>query len=137
VWRHWLEGLAVHHQLIRYDELGSGLSDWNANDFSLDAWLEDLDAVVSAAGLKRFPLLGLSRGAPTAIAYAACYPQRVSHLILCGGYVRGWQNRILARKRKKSWICFTSSFAWVGANPTQLLDRFSQACLYRMALQSR
>jgi pimeloyl-ACP methyl ester carboxylesterase/DNA-binding CsgD family transcriptional regulator len=87
--------------LIRYDERGSGLSDWNANDYTLDAWLEDLDAVVSAAGLKRFPLLGLSRGAPTAIAYAARYPQQVSHLILCGGYVRGWQKRDISEEKKE------------------------------------
>ena len=89
VWRHWLEGLARNHTLVRYDERGSGLSDWDVTDFSIDAWVRDLEAVVDTLGLERFPLLGISQGASVCIAYAVRHPERVTHLILYGGYTRG------------------------------------------------
>jgi DNA-binding SARP family transcriptional activator/pimeloyl-ACP methyl ester carboxylesterase len=89
VWRHWMTGLARHRTLVRYDERGCGLSDWNVEDFSLDAWVQDLETVVDTLGLKSFPLLGISQGASIAIAYAVRHPDKVSHLILYGGYARG------------------------------------------------
>ena len=98
VWRHWLEALAESHELIRYDERGCGLSDWDVADFTLEAWVQDLEAVVDAAGVERFPLLGISQGGPIAITYAVRHPERVSHLILYGSYVRGKLNRNLSPK---------------------------------------
>jgi DNA-binding SARP family transcriptional activator/pimeloyl-ACP methyl ester carboxylesterase len=89
VWRHWLEGLSRRHQLIRYDERGCGLSDRDAPAHSFDAWISDLEAVVDAAGLDRFPLLGISQGGAVAIAYAARHPERVSHLVIYGSYAQG------------------------------------------------
>jgi pimeloyl-ACP methyl ester carboxylesterase/DNA-binding CsgD family transcriptional regulator len=93
VWRHWLTELSRDHLLIRYDERGNGLSDRDVDDLSFDAWVSDLEAVVDARGLDRFPLLGISQGAAVAIAYTARHPERVSQLILYGGYLRGWNNR--------------------------------------------
>jgi pimeloyl-ACP methyl ester carboxylesterase/DNA-binding CsgD family transcriptional regulator len=101
VWRHWLESLARHHRLIRYDERGCGLSDWKVKEFSLEAWVDDLEAVVAIEGLERFPLLGISRGGPIAITYAVRHPEKVSHLILYGSYTRGWQNRELSSDQRK------------------------------------
>ncbi|MGH3359677.1 MAG: alpha/beta fold hydrolase [Nocardioidaceae bacterium] len=89
IWAHWLDALARHHRLIRYDERGCGLSDWEVADFGFDAWVNDLELVVDAAGLDRFPLLGISQGGAVAIAYAVRHPHRVSHLILSGAYARG------------------------------------------------
>lgn len=89
IWSHWLDGLAHHHRLVRYDERGCGLSDWNVPDLSFDAWVDDLELVVDAAGLDRFPLLGVSQGGAVAIAYAARHPERVSGLVLVGAYCRG------------------------------------------------
>jgi DNA-binding SARP family transcriptional activator/pimeloyl-ACP methyl ester carboxylesterase len=89
VWRHWMTGLARRRTLVRYDERGCGLSDWNVEDFSLDAWVQDLETVVDTLGLERFPLLGISQGASIAITYAVRHPEKVSHLILYGGYARG------------------------------------------------
>ncbi|HET8835453.1 MAG TPA: alpha/beta fold hydrolase [Gemmatimonadales bacterium] len=89
VWRPFLEGLAARHTVIRYDERGSGLSDWNAPDLSFESWVRDLESVVDVVGLRRFPLLGISQGGPIAIAYAVRHPERVSHLILYGAYARG------------------------------------------------
>ncbi len=93
VWQHWLHELSSHHRLIRYDARGSGLSDRNVADFSTDALVCDLEAVVDAADVQRFALLGISQGASTCIAYAARHPEKVSHIVLFGGYARGRLHR--------------------------------------------
>ena len=90
VWRHFLLELSRHHRLIRYDQRGTGLSDWAVEDFSFEAWVSDLETVVDAAGLEQFTLLGISQGSPVSIAYAVRHPDRVSKLILHGGYAKGW-----------------------------------------------
>jgi pimeloyl-ACP methyl ester carboxylesterase/DNA-binding winged helix-turn-helix (wHTH) protein len=89
VWRHWLRELSRDHTLLRYDERGCGLSDHDAADLSFESWVSDLETVVDAAGLDRFPLLGLSQGCAVAIAYAVRHPERVTRLALYGGYVQG------------------------------------------------
>ena len=93
VWRHWLRELSRDHRLVRYDERGCGMSDPDAGAAGLDAWVSDLEAVVDAAGLDRFPLLGISQGGPVAIAYATRHPGRVTKLVLYGTYARGWARR--------------------------------------------
>lgn len=89
VWRHWLRDLAFDHTLIRYDERGCGLSDWEVPDLSFEAWVRDLETVVDAMALARFDLLGISQGGAVAVAYAARHPERVNHLVLYGAYLRG------------------------------------------------
>lgn len=89
IWRHWIEGLSRHRTLWRYDERGCGLSDRDPREVSLEAWVRDLEAVVDAAKLERFALLGLSKGVAVAIEYTSRHPDRVSELILYGGYARG------------------------------------------------
>ncbi|HSJ63585.1 MAG TPA: alpha/beta fold hydrolase [Gemmatimonadaceae bacterium] len=101
VWRHWLRELSRCNTLIRYDERGCGLSDRDVEDFTLDAWVRDLEAVVDALGLERFPLLGISQGGPIAIAYAIRHPERVSHLILYGSYARGRGHRQLSDRERQ------------------------------------
>jgi class 3 adenylate cyclase/pimeloyl-ACP methyl ester carboxylesterase len=93
VWRHLLEELAKDHLLIRYDERGNGLSDWNVDDISFDAFVRDLEAVVDAVGLERFALLGISQGCAVSIAYTVRHPERVTRLVLHGGYTKGWAKR--------------------------------------------
>jgi pimeloyl-ACP methyl ester carboxylesterase len=93
VWRHWLVELSRRFRLVRYDERGCGLSDWDIGRFSFDDWVDDLEAVVDAAGLDRFALLGISQGGPVAIAYAARHPERVSHLVLLGSFAKGRRKR--------------------------------------------
>ena len=90
VWRHWFRYLSSRRQLVRYDARGCGLSDWNVADFSLGAHVADLEAVVAAAKLERFPLIGISQGGAVAIEYALRHPERVSQLILFGAFARGW-----------------------------------------------
>ncbi len=89
VWMHWLEALSQDHAYIRYDQRGCGLSDRSPPSNSIEAWIEDLEAVVEAQGLKRFRLFGMSQGGAIAIAYAARHPERVSRLVLFGAYARG------------------------------------------------
>ncbi|MBV8799892.1 MAG: alpha/beta fold hydrolase [Alphaproteobacteria bacterium] len=90
VWRHFVLGLAHRHTLIRYDARGEGLSQRDVDEISFDKWLTDLETVVDAAKLDRFILLGVSQGASVSIAYAVRHPERVSHLILHGGFARGF-----------------------------------------------
>jgi pimeloyl-ACP methyl ester carboxylesterase/DNA-binding winged helix-turn-helix (wHTH) protein len=89
VWSHLLHWLADGRQLIRYDARGNGLSDRDVLDISFEAFVQDLEAVVNAAGLERFALFGASQGCAFSIAYAVKYPERVSRLVLYGGFARG------------------------------------------------
>jgi pimeloyl-ACP methyl ester carboxylesterase/DNA-binding winged helix-turn-helix (wHTH) protein len=93
IWSHLLHALAAECQLIRYDERGNGLSDWDVDDISFEAFVRDLETVVDAAGLKRFSLFGISQGAAVSIAYAVRHPERVERLILYGGFARGRTRR--------------------------------------------
>ena len=101
VWRHWLKGLSENNTLVRYDERGCGLSDWNVDNFDLDSWVMDLETVVDEMGLERFPLLGISQGASIAIEYTVRHPEKVSGLILYGGYTRGRLHRNLTAEQKE------------------------------------
>ena len=101
VWRHWLVGLARGRQFIRYDERGCGLSAHDVDDFSIDAFVRDLEAVVDDLALERFPLLGVSQGGPIAISYAARHPERVSHLILLGAYAHGRLRRATTEEQRR------------------------------------
>ncbi len=107
VWRPLLDELGRSFAVTRYDQRGNGLSDWDAEISSLDVFVDDLSAVVDAAGLDRFAIYGTSQGAPIAIAYAARHPQRVSHLILQGGYVRGRMLRAAAAEREQGQALLT------------------------------
>lgn len=89
IWRHWYAALSRHHRLVRYDERGTGLSQRDVDYGSFDLWVHDLETVVEAAGLDRFPLLGISRGGSIAIAYAVKHPERVTHLVLHGAFAAG------------------------------------------------
>jgi len=89
IWRHWYRALSAHHRLVRYDERGNGMSQRDVADVNFDTWIRDLETVVDAAGLERFPLLGISRGGPIAIAYAVKHPERVTQLVLYGAFAAG------------------------------------------------
>lgn len=127
VWRHWFDFLSDGRTLIRYDPRGSGLSDRTVHDFSLDRWIDDLDAVVECAGLTRFPLIGLCQGGAVAAAYAARYPDRISRLVLYDSYLFGayadgvpdrlaQEARALARMIEVGWGKKTGAFREVFAN---------------------
>jgi len=91
IWAPIFQELARDHRFIRYDERGNGMSEDQVADISFNAFVDDLETVVDAAGIDRFPLLGMSQGCAVAIEYAVRHPERVSHLILWGGYAAGWR----------------------------------------------
>jgi pimeloyl-ACP methyl ester carboxylesterase/DNA-binding CsgD family transcriptional regulator len=94
VWRHWVRFLAEHFRAVRFDERGCGMTDWNVGDLSFERWVEDLEAVANAAAPgEPAILLGISQGAAACIAYAVRHPERVSHIVLYGGYARGIARR--------------------------------------------
>jgi len=93
IWSELLHELAASHWLVRYDERGNGLSDWDVDDISFEAFVRDLESVVDAAGLDRFALLGISQGCAVSIVYAIRHPERISHLVLYGGFARGRARR--------------------------------------------
>ena len=101
VWRHWLEGLAQGRTLVRYDERGCGLSDHDVEEWSLEAFVHDLETVVDVLDLERFPLLGLSQGGPVAMTYIDRHPERVSHLILVGSYAQGRVRRARSDEERR------------------------------------
>jgi len=119
VWRPWLAALSGHHHYIRYDQRGCGLSDADVRDFSLDAWVGDLEAVVDGLGLQRFPLLGMSQGGAVAIAYAVRHPERVSQLVLVGAYGRGALRRAAteAERLESTTLINLMRVGWGRDNP--------------------
>lgn len=118
VWRPFLRSLAERYRLIRYDPRGNGLSDWDVEDISFDAFVRDLESVIDATGLERFPLLGISQGCAVSIAYAIRNPTRVSHLILYGGVVQGRLKRGSAADVSQSEAMITlMGQGWGQENP--------------------
>jgi class 3 adenylate cyclase/pimeloyl-ACP methyl ester carboxylesterase len=89
VWGHLLRALAGDNTLVRFDQRANGLSDWDVPEITFDSMVDDLAAVVDAAGLERFPLIGISQGCSFSIAYAVRNPARVSRLVLYGGFAAG------------------------------------------------
>jgi len=99
VWRHWFGLFSWHHRLYPYDVRDSGLSDWVETNPSFDWQVRDLEQIADAAELERFALLGISQGASVAIEYAARHPERVSQLVIHGGFVQGWARRGVESQR--------------------------------------
>jgi class 3 adenylate cyclase/pimeloyl-ACP methyl ester carboxylesterase len=101
IWRHLYRELSRDHTLIRYDARGNGLSDRDVEDISFKTFVSDLETVVDAAGLERFALLGISQGCAVSIAYAVRHPERVTRLILYGGYAVGSAKRARSAAEKE------------------------------------
>jgi len=144
VWRHWLEFFTDNFRLIRYDERGCGMSDWDA-DLTFARWVDDLETIIDAADLREpFTLLGVSQGAAVCVNYAARHPERVARLILYGGYSRGWAQRGDASAESECRaIADLARIGWGRSNPafrqiftsrfiprgtTEQLDWFNELC---------
>ena len=118
IWGRLLTDLSRDQCLIRYDERGNGLSDWDVGDLSFEAFVEDLETVVDGLGLERFPLLGISQGCAVSIEYAARHPERVSHLILLGGYAAGWRHIASpAEAEQREAVITLAQHGWGQDNP--------------------
>ncbi|BFM13248.1 hypothetical protein R50072_34010 [Simiduia litorea] len=118
IWSPLFRDLATDHHFLRYDERGNGLSDWDVKDISFNAFVEDLETVVATSKLEKFALLGISQGASVSIEYAIKHPERVSHLILFGGYAAGWRiDSSEEQMREREAILTLTEVGWGQSNP--------------------
>jgi pimeloyl-ACP methyl ester carboxylesterase/DNA-binding CsgD family transcriptional regulator len=119
VWRHWIHFLSRHFRLVRYDERGCGMTDWEVGDLSIPRWTDDLERVIDAAAPDGpITLLGISQGGAACLQYAVRHPERVSGLILYGAYARGTQRRPNAMgAREYDAIIELARAGWGRENP--------------------
>lgn len=118
IWSPMFRDLASDHLFLRYDERGNGLSDWELENLSFKAFVEDLETVISAHRLQKFALLGISQGASVSIDYAVKHPEKVSHLILFGGYASGWRvNASDDLTKEREAIMTLTATGWGQNNP--------------------
>lgn len=125
IWRPFLDRLNSSFRVTRYDQRGNGLSDWDIGELSLDQFVDDLTAVVDAARLERFALYGSSQGAPIAVAYARRFPERVSHLVLHGGFVEGRLIRMREGERQQAEAILTLMRHGWGRAGSAFIDAFA------------
>jgi pimeloyl-ACP methyl ester carboxylesterase/DNA-binding winged helix-turn-helix (wHTH) protein len=124
IWRPLLNELGKSHTVIRYDQRGNGLSERDVDDLSLDAFVADLETVVDAAGLDRFAIYATSQGVPVTIEYAARHPERLSGIILHGGFYKGRLLRSEADREQAEAYLSLMRHGW-GAEGSQFLQAFA------------
>ena len=119
IWRPIYRGLSRDNTFVRYDARGNGLSDRELPDLCFEDFVSDLETVVDAAGLDRFALHGLSQGCAVSIAYAVRHPERVSHMVLLGGYSVGWKKRARTQAEKEAGDAMVTlmRIGWGQENP--------------------
>ncbi|MFG1494984.1 alpha/beta fold hydrolase [Saccharospirillum sp. HFRX-1] len=118
IWSPLFQDLATDHRFVRYDQRGSGLSEWEVEDLSFESSVSDLETVVAASNTNQFALLGIAQGAAVAIAYAVKHPEKVSHLILFGGYaVSSGLTASADTKREKEALITLAKSGWSRDNP--------------------
>ena len=121
LWRHWIRFFSDHFRFVRYDERGCGLSDREPPDVSVERWTSDLEEICDAARRpgEPFALLGISQGSYACIHYAVRHPERVSHMVLYGGYARGYLRRGNANvEREYRAIVEAIRVGWGKGNPS-------------------
>lgn len=140
-------GLGPGLQIVRYDARGTGLSDRSRIDFSIEAQIRDLEAILEATGHEQFVLFGRRHGAPLAITYAALYPERVSHLVLSIPHARGREMRPLfenlglesvSEMTEEQWKSHTRmmAIATVGLMPNRMAEGLARSYRESMTPES-
>ena len=117
VWRHFVSELSSHFTLVRYDARGNGMSDWEVDEISFEAFVKDLEAVVETVGLEKFALLGISQGCPVSVAYTVRNPGRVDKLVLLGGFAAGSLIRSPAEREAREAMLTLVKTGWGKDNP--------------------
>jgi len=135
------------YRVVHYDSRGSGLSDRSAVDFSMEAMIRDLEAVVARSGFESFVLAAASTAVPIAVTYAVAHPERVSHLILVDGcaafsdFAQSPAYKASVQLLDADWVIFTETFAqvlWAPANPEfgRQLAEYMRACCEPEAMRA-
>ena len=118
IWMHLYRFLAEGHTLVRFDQRGNGSSDLEPLEITFNSFVEDMEAVVNESKIDKFPILGVSQGCAVSIAYAIRNPNKVSHLILIGGFSRGKGQRGDPSYQEKSKMEQTMILSgWENENP--------------------
>jgi DNA-binding winged helix-turn-helix (wHTH) protein/alpha-beta hydrolase superfamily lysophospholipase len=120
VWRHWLDELGARFRYIRYDARGGGLSDRDLTGCRLDdlaTWTSDLETAVDCSDVQRFVLFAMSQGVGHALDYCVRHPDRVSHLVILGGYARGMRRRDADAAAQAALLPELIRVGWGGSNP--------------------
>ncbi len=115
--RHWLSEIMRHNTLLRYDQRGTGLSDWDVKDFSYERSVRDFEELIEATGLDKFAMFGGCHGAAIATAYAAQHPERVTRLILNGAFVNGWPAPVAGSEEQLDALLTIIRHGWGRDNP--------------------
>jgi class 3 adenylate cyclase len=143
----WYRGLASFARLIVYDKRGTGMSDRSSEQFSLETRMDDLRAVMDAAGSKRAALFGISEGGPMSLLFAATYPERTSALVIYGSYARrlaaddypsGQSPASYAREAaaiREHWTDTADDF-WTESAPSKAGDAAARAALAKVRRMS-
>jgi len=134
-------------KVVRYDGRGSGSSQRDVTDFSLNARVRDLKAVVDHVGVQRFVLCGYGQGGPPAIAYSSEYPERVSHLALVNSFACGsaYYDKIPAMRAlinlrsmaAEQWEFFTITFASAATGFKDATRAKATAQLFRKSMSAQ
>jgi pimeloyl-ACP methyl ester carboxylesterase/DNA-binding CsgD family transcriptional regulator len=120
-WRHWLRFFAERYRFVRHDERGCGMTDWEVEDLSFPRRTADFEQLVAAADpTEPFILLGISQGAAVAIDYAVRHPERVSRLVIYGGYAMGWARRDPLETREYRALAELIRLGWGRGHPAFL-----------------
>ena len=137
------DGLGRGHRVVRYDGRGVGLSDRDTTDFSLDARIKDIGAVVKHLRLDRFAMFAFMNACPGAIAYAAAHPKRITHLILWrpapgGEAFRRGADRFASTRTAADWELYTTTMANLvtGFVDSSLAGRLARRMRESMTLES-
>jgi pimeloyl-ACP methyl ester carboxylesterase len=121
-----LNELARRSRLVRFDSRGSGLSDWHIPDsVTFEDMVSDFETVVDALGLEQFSIFGMSQGAAIAAAYAARHPERVSKLIVVGGYAQGRNKRGIEIDARQAEAMMTMMRVGWGDEHSAFMQAFS------------
>ena len=116
-----IQEFGSRHNYVEYDTRGCGLSQRRVEDISFEAWIDDLEAVADAAGHERFALLGFTCAAGVAVEYAARHPERVSHLILFGGFATSYYSTSHpnpAIRREGDLMLELAAVGWGNSSPS-------------------
>lgn len=116
--RDYLSQLSRHFTVIRYDQRGNGMSDWDDVDISFEKMVDDMECVIDQYDHEQVAILGMSQGASVAIAYMTRWPDKVSHLVLNGGYARGRRRRGSEKDKAESEALVNMiRYGWATENP--------------------
>ncbi|HTV28393.1 MAG TPA: alpha/beta fold hydrolase [Xanthobacteraceae bacterium] len=97
-----IASIADKYRLIRFDQRGNGLSDWDVGEISFERFVDDLECIFDAARVERAPIIAISQGGAIAAAFAARCPARVSAIVMIGAFVRGRNKRSSKRELEQA-----------------------------------